>query len=167
MATNWQAAENEYIHGSFTYGEIARRYGVNEPAVRQYARRHDWKKKRRDLSQNVAENAQAIAIERRVNQLTQLNQDDIKISQAIRAQIAKVLSKAAIEDKTLTPAELRSLTGAHESAQRVVRLALGASTENKEFTGAGGESLIPKNELTVEEYLRVREEALKKFDRLH
>jgi hypothetical protein len=60
--------------------------------------------------------------------LTKYNEQDLVAAKAMRALVAKQMMKA--QDQELEPKDLRALSGALESAQRVARLALGASTQN-------------------------------------
>jgi len=124
MATDWTALRIEYINGSMQYKELADAHKLKEGTVRQRANREDWAKERNALSRAVTQTANASLVESRSDQLASFNADDVRIAKAIRAKAAKMLGAAT------SPQDLRALSGAFDTAQKIGRLALGASTEN-------------------------------------
>ena len=94
--------------------------------------------KRQQLSEKVSQEALQKNAEKRINDLTTFNQEDIKISKALRAQVGRHLIKLQQENAYVPVNDLRTLASAAEAAQRIGRLALGAATESSEITGADG-----------------------------
>lgn len=134
MATDWSALELEYVRGSMSYKELGDKHGIKEATVRQRSNRHDWSQKRHELSQKLEAAAQAEHIDKRVDELVKFNEDDLKVARAIRAKIARKISAS----DELSANDLRALAGAHEAAQRVGRLAMGATTENTGMSAPNG-----------------------------
>lgn len=124
MATDWAALRVEYVNGSMDYHELAKAHGLKHATVRQRANREKWQEARHTLSQAVTHAAQAKLTEDRTDELTKFNEDDLKMARAIRAKAARLMGN------DLSAQELRALAGAVDVAQKVGRLALGASTEN-------------------------------------
>ena len=129
MATDWTAIKTEYINGA-EYPALAKRHNIKEATLRQRASRNKWSQERQKASQAVTTKATAVLVESRAEQLANFNADDVRVAKAIRAKAAKLLQAAT------TPHELRSLAGAFDSAQKIGRLALGASTENSNVSTA-------------------------------
>lgn len=124
MATDWAALKVEYVNSSLQYKELADKHGLKEGTVRQRANREKWAEERNALSRAVTQTAQSKLTEDRTDELTKFNEDDLKMARAIRAKAARLMSN------DLSAQELRALAGAVDVAQKVGRLALGASTEN-------------------------------------
>ena len=129
MAIDWTAIKTEYINGA-EYPALAKRHKIKEATLRQRASRNKWSQERQKASQAVTTKATAVLVESRAEQLANFNADDVRVAKAIRAKAAKLLQAAT------TPHELRALAGAFDSAQKIGRLALGASTENSNVSTA-------------------------------
>lgn len=122
--TDWAIIRSEYINSALTYGDLARKHKLNENTVRQRGNRDDWLSARNDVSLSVTREAVRRASEARVDELVKFNADDLKMARVIRARAAQLMAGAT------NATELRALAGAVETAQKVGRLALGATTEN-------------------------------------
>lgn len=128
MAANWPALRVEYVNSALTFGELAKKHGLKEGTVRQRANREGWVVERNAASRAVTAKAEATLGLSRAEELAKFNADDLKMARAIRAKAAQMMAKAN------NPADLRALAGAVDTAQKVGRLALGATTENKGVT---------------------------------
>jgi hypothetical protein len=135
--TDWQALETEFVNGFTSYEDLAIARGINPATLRKRGERGGWTDKRHVLAQSVTNQAQEKLTISRVDELAQFNSDSLDAAKAIRLNAA-----ARLENDGLTPNELRSLAGALEAAQRIGRLALGASTDTKEITGKDGKPLL-------------------------
>lgn len=124
MATDWAALKVEYINSALTYGELADRHGIKAGTVRQRANREGWNDSRNAVSQFVTVTATEQITENRVDELIKFNAEDLATAKAIRNKAI------AMMDGIESPSDLRALAGAIDVAQKVGRLALGASTEN-------------------------------------
>ena len=128
MATDWAALKVEYVNSALTYGELAERHGLKAGTVRQRANREGWNDSRNAVSQFVTKVATEQITENRVDELIKFNAEDLATAKAIRNKAI------AMMDGIESPSDLRALAGAVDVAQKVGRLALGASTENSAQT---------------------------------
>ena len=153
MATDWEKLRAEYVNGCMTFAELADTNGLKPATVRQRATREGWNDERHTLSRAVTQASQERMTTVRVDELAKSNEDNIKLVRAVRSQIAKHFTSAQGNAATIQPAELDVLMRAVERAQKVERLALGASTENNQLTGANGGPIEVKSvrDLTDEE----------------
>jgi len=154
QGTDWEAVRLAYVNSSMSLTEVAEKMGASSAAVRKRAEREGWAEQRRELSQEVAEKAQAAITEKRAKELEEFNETDLRVARALRAQVARVIQASQRkgdgkkgEDETdaapilLSAQDLRALAGTAEVAQRMGRLALGANTDNHVHTGKDGETL--------------------------
>ena len=128
METDWAALKVEYVNSALTYGELAERHGLKAGTVRQRANREGWNDSRNAVSQFVTTSATEQITENRVDELTKFNAEDLATAKAIRNKAI------AMMELVESPSDLRALAGAVDVAQKVGRLALGASTENSAVT---------------------------------
>ena len=124
MATDWPALRVEYVNSAQQYKELAERHGLKEATVRQRANREGWVEERHALSRVVTERASQDLTLARSDDLAKFNADDLRMARAIRAKVAQMMARVNF------PADLRALASAVDTAQKIGRLALGASTEN-------------------------------------
>ena len=124
MATDWPALKSEYINTAIQYKELAVKHNMRSGTIRQRAMREGWVKERVETVKVIATAVNERVSLTRAEELMSFNSDDVKVAKAIRARAASMLKTAT------SPHELRALSGAFESAQKIGRLALGGSTEN-------------------------------------
>lgn len=129
MATDWPALRVAYVNSAMQYKELAAKHGLKEGTVRQRANREDWARERNAASRAVTQASNQQIGLTRVEELVAFNADDVRIAKAIRVKAANMLRTAT------TAQDLRALSGAFDTAQKIGRLALGASTENANITG--------------------------------
>ncbi len=156
MATNWPALRTEYVHGSLTFKELAEKHGLKDGTVRQRAHREGWEAERNATSRAVTQAAQERLTESRSAQLAKFNEDDLRVARAIRARAAAMLGNVQ------QPADLRALASAMDTAQKIGRLALGATTGNTGHSDPDG-GPIPITTVPVNDYLKARQEVLGEF----
>lgn len=128
MATDWTKLRAEYITSASTLRELADRHGIKAAGVMRRAAKEGWDAERKQESARVSKAAIDATVPDRVAELEKFNADDLKMARAIRAKAAQMMAN------TSTPSDLRALAGAVDTAQKVGRLALGASTENSTVT---------------------------------
>ena len=128
MATDWNAIRIEYVNSAKQYKEIADKHGLKEATVRQRANREGWPAERHALSRAVTSDAAQRLSTSRADELARFNEDDLKVARAIRGKAANMLANAS------TPADIRALASAFDTAQKIGRLALGAATESSVVT---------------------------------
>lgn len=108
--------------------ELADKNGLKLSTVTVRASRERWSEERSKSSQNVAEVASADLASRRAEELAKFNEEDLAIAKAIRTKARAMMEEAN------TPQDLKALSGAIDTAQKVGRLALGANTESSIVT---------------------------------
>lgn len=128
MAANWTAIRTAYIHGTDTMRELASKHGIKAAGLMRRAANEGWDAERKRQSAEISKAASATLTDSRTSELARFNADDLRMARAIRSKAAQMMAA------TTTPADLRALAGAVDTAQRVGRLALGASTENSSLT---------------------------------
>jgi hypothetical protein len=143
---DWNKIRLAYVHSTKSFTAIAAEFGVTAAAAAKRCEREGWVRLRREAADALAMQAEQEIERRRLVELTKWNEDDLRMASALRARVARQL--AAAKDATdIGPAQLRQLAGVVESAQRVGRLALGATTEN---SGAAPASAGAVDPVTVE-----------------
>lgn len=128
MATDWTALRVEYVTTSITLRELADRHAIKAAGVMRRAAKEGWEAERKQESAKVSSQAIAASTPERAEELAKFNEDDLRMARAIRDKAASMM------DSDLSPNDLRALAGAVDTAQKVGRLALGASTENSSVT---------------------------------
>ena len=131
MAIDWPALKVEYVNSAMGYRELAEKYGIKEATVRKRVSREGWNEARHTASQFVTTLATEQITENRVDELIKFNKEDLETAKAIRTKAI------AMMDLIESPSDLRALAGAVDVAQKVGRLALGASTENNSHAHKG------------------------------
>ena len=128
VASDWTTIRTEYVHGADTMRELADKHGIKASGLMRRAAKEGWDAERKQKSAAVSRAASDVLTDTRVDALIQFNADDLKMARAIRAKAARMMGD------DLTPQDLRALAGSVDMAQKVGRLALGASTENSSVT---------------------------------
>lgn len=124
---DWLAIQTEFISG-IEYAELSEKYNVKEATIRQRAKRGDWSQQRHSASQAVTDKAIDSIIEVKADLLAKLNETDLSAAQALRDKANELMQSVT------TANELKALSGTFDIAQKISRLALGASTENSTVT---------------------------------
>jgi hypothetical protein len=123
-AIDWIALRTEFVHGAGTLRDLSKKHGIKEGTISSRAARENWQDERRTLQESARQRIDDELIDERVSELAKFNEDDLKVARALRAKAASMLNT------TNGPVNMRALAGVFETAQRMGRLALGASTEN-------------------------------------
>jgi tRNA/tmRNA/rRNA uracil-C5-methylase (TrmA/RlmC/RlmD family) len=148
--TDWTALRTEFVHSSDNLLELAERHGLNKSTVRNRAQRERWQAERDSLRLIATQRADNAIIEVRADELSQFNLRDLEVAKMLKNK-AEAMSKSV--DK---PSDLRALALAFESAQKIGRLALGATTENNGVSGSINTTSVTPKEL-AEAVERVRD----------
>lgn len=128
MATDWAAIKTEYVHGSVTMRELAEKHGIKAAGVMRRAAKEGWEAERKQKSAEVSKGASEALTAGRTDELVRFNAADLEMAKAIRTKAEAMMKEAS------TPQDLKAIAGAIDTAQKVGRLALGASTENSTVT---------------------------------
>lgn len=127
--TDWTTLRLEYINGTLSLRDLARKHGVTPSATLARSARENWEEQRKQLRSSVISVAQEKLTEEHIDKLSEFNAEDIKAAEAIRKKAYELLPF------TTDNAGLRALAGALAEAQKIGRLALGAETANTKTTG--------------------------------
>lgn len=127
--TDWTTLRLEYINGTLSLRDLARKHGLSVSTVGNRAVRHKWEQDRERLRTEAITVAQEKLTEEHIDKLSEFNAEDIKAAEAIRKKAYELLPF------TTDNAGLRALAGALAEAQKIGRLALGAETANTKTTG--------------------------------
>lgn len=157
---DWPRIKLAFVTSNKSVPELAWEFGVNPQTLKKQVERNSWNVERIKFEQESIAKAAEEAAERRVSELLQFNSDDLKVAKAIRARVARRLGAV---DVTIGAAELRMLASAAEAAQRMGRLALGASTDNFGHAGQDGQGPVAVTDVPIGDYLKAREKALGDF----
>lgn len=153
----------EFINGQMTLRDLADKHGMAYDALRKAAARGEWMDERHRASQKVTAEAVNANIQTRVAELAQFNADDLRMAKALRAMAAKTLNDSQRPNgEALTIAQLGQLARLVADAQKIGRLALGASTDNHELTGAG-QGPIQVSDVPLDEYKAALKEVLGEY----
>lgn len=153
----------EFIAGKMTLRDLAEKHGVGYDTLRKAAARGEWMDERHKVSQKVTSDAVSASIQTRVSELSQFNADDLKMAKALRGMAAKLLNDSQKQGaKPLTIGEIGQIARVVGDAQKIGRLALGASTDNHELTGAG-QGPIQVSDIPLKEYEAALQRALEKY----
>ena len=163
--TDWTAIKFQFIQSNVSVADLSRQFGIKEDTIWKRVTRGHWAELRVEAEQKAYADAAASHSKDRVRDLTQFNQDDLTIARTLRNRVAKRLrtKNEAGDELPLTAGELRMLAATAEAAQRMGRLALGASTDNVGHAGTGGEGPVAIVNVSKEEYLKAREEVLQEY----
>lgn len=138
----------EYVNSEITIRELCEKHGVSESAVEAKCYRDDWSEQRRKLQADVLQRVNEKLTDKRVQELSEWNDNDLKVAKALRAKAVNYLTNP---EHKLSPMELRALATTLDSAQKIGRLALGVSTNSSEITGKDGQALMKSLELVFVE----------------
>lgn len=141
--TTWEAARLHYVNGGDSYILTAKKFGLSATAVEKRGQKDGWPEQRQELLDTITLQAQKRRTAQRLAELEAFDDSDLKVAKAIRAQVAKALTAMQKSSLPCDHKALRNLAAAAEVAQRIGRLALGASTGSQEITGKDGQPLTP------------------------
>lgn len=129
LSVDWSAARTVYVNdATSTYRGIAERFGCAENTVRVRACREKWPSSRVQRAELLLTRATQNSVHHAAEELGRYNEADLAMAKALRAAAARQLQPANVD--RLSCADIRALASAVESAQRIGRLALGATASN-------------------------------------
>lgn len=125
---NWNEIKSEFINGSLSLIQISNKYTLKDTTVRSRAKREDWQRQRNELQRIATQMVNEELTNEKVDKLKALNEVDLQAAHDLRKKANELM-------ETVTTAnELKALSGTFDIAQKISRLALGASTENSTVT---------------------------------
>jgi len=128
MAANWSKIKLDYINGTMSLRELAKSFKIKSAGVMAKAAKEKWEDERKQLSAKISKAAGDVIADVRAEELSKFNKDDLRAAKGIRAKAGNMLNV------TLSPQDLSALARVFEAAQKIGRLALGATTESTELT---------------------------------
>lgn len=138
---DWLPVEAAFMADhNLNHEALAKRFGISLISVRKKSAAEKWHVRREEIISKSTLRLQDKIVDQRVKAVDDFNSDDIKLAKAIRAEVARELTRLKSTNK-LDGDKLMKLASAHEKAQKVARLALGLNTNSNELTGKGGEPL--------------------------
>jgi hypothetical protein len=128
MAADWAKIKLEYVNGTMPLRTLAKRHKIKAAGVMARAAKGKWEDERKQLSAKISKAAGEVIAETRAEELSKFNKDDLRAARSIRAKAGNMLAAE------LSPQDLSALARVFEAAQKIGRLALGATTESTEVT---------------------------------
>jgi predicted nucleic acid-binding Zn-ribbon protein len=125
---DWLTLKTKFINGTMSLKDLADEHSIKEGTIRSRAKREDWQRERNELQLIATQTVNELNIADKVDLLAKLNETDLSAAESLRAKANELLATVA------TAAELKALSGTFDVAQKISRLALGASTENSTVT---------------------------------
>lgn len=126
--------ENDGSREFPTLDFLIKKHKVAKSTLYRLAQREGWKTQRETHQKSFELEIEKQRIQRRVEESINFDNSTINLAKAVYATISKMMvdnQKRLSQNLTGMPAhQLRSLTGAAATAQRMAKLALGESTEN-------------------------------------
>lgn len=150
---DWATLKAEYLKGSMSLRELAAQKGISPGTMTARASRDGWEAERSQKQSETVSKAVAKHEAKVVDELAKFNEDDLKIAKALRSKAAALLKT------TSSPMALRSLASTFDVAQKMGRLALGATTENAGVSSPQGGPVATTN-MTPEEFKQAAREVL-------
>lgn len=132
----WAQIKHDYIILSSTPSVLSQKYGASEKSISQRVDREGWYQMRLEAKTKLEDDLLRESAKTRLKELVKFNEDDLKLAKAIRAKVARRLHDAENdpESKAISSSELRTLAATCDTAQKMGRLALGATTQNAGLT---------------------------------
>ena len=124
---DWAAARLDYVsHHELSFGDIASKYHAALGTVWNRASQERWTEQRNKASEELLGKVREKISYSQSEQLARCNQRHLALAEKLEQAVTQRLERAP----ELSENALRNLAVVSEAAQRISRLALGASTEN-------------------------------------
>lgn len=125
---DWDKLTLEFIASGLTIEDFAMVKKIPLGTVNKAASRYKWVEKRSETGKKTVEKSLEVVSDDRAAQLAEQNQKDLTAAALLRDKIMQMVQGGDLETK-----DVRALAGSLKDVQAVVRLALGASTENTDM----------------------------------
>lgn len=119
----------EYINGTLSIGELAKRHGIKYSHLQATASRERWTESRNEILDRINEITYKNQIDERVKKIKKFNDDCVKLANNILAASAKILNEE-IKKEPPSAVRINRVARTIREAQMIGRLSLGVSTEN-------------------------------------
>jgi len=153
LDVDWQVIKSAYVSSNKSLATIAQEFAITPDAVEAQCTRGKWVAERRKLQEAADRELAAKAVALKLKALDEMNNNDVILSKAIKAQVSLKLQSSSVKDENgnvigtnLNPRDIAALSTAHGNAQKAGRLAIGLSTENNAFAG----TVLPAEPASIE-----------------
>lgn len=122
---DWVAIKVQFINSSLSTREFSEKYGIPYGSLSKQVAQGKWLDERKEIGKDTETKSIEFSVNNRAIKLAKVDDDYIELADDFLRK-AKALLK-----EIDSPMALKALTGAMKDTQAMVRLALGASTENQ------------------------------------
>lgn len=132
---DWNGAKAKFVSTRITYIKLAEEFGIREGLLRKRAQREKWPLERREFSQRVVDDAKASVAREIVVGLKEWNADTLVEAERLRESARRLFMRKRTDGRwlfldTVSANNLAAAATTNLAADKLARLALGASTEN-------------------------------------
>lgn len=128
MKADWGKLQAEYITGIMSLRELAANHDIKPATVMARAAKGKWDDLRKQHQAKISSEAIQAAEIDKTEELRIFNQQCVEAARMIRQKSWEMLGVGGN-----SPQDIRALASAIESAQKIGRLALGATTDNADL----------------------------------
>ena len=128
MKADWGKIQAEYVTGIMSMRDLAAAHGIKAAGLMARAVKEGWDELRKQHQTKVSTEAIQAAESDKAEELRIFNAQCIEAARLIRQKSWEMLGVGGN-----SPQDIRALASAIESAQKIGRLALGATTDNADL----------------------------------
>lgn len=136
--TDWNALRVEFVHGSMSMRELAASHGIRPSTLMNQATRHGWEAERVRQRAEASEQAAARLAAQKVDELTKFNEGDLALAKALKVMVGRTIEQWSKSKLQASPNDMAALARTADTAQKIGRLALGATTGNTGLSAPDG-----------------------------
>lgn len=122
---DWVAIKVQFINSSLSISDFSERHNIPFGTLKKQVAQGRWLDERSVIGTEMVRKSTEISIESKALKLAQVDGDCVKTAEEINKKLRELLPTID------SPMALKALSGTLKDTQSVVRLALGASTENQ------------------------------------
>jgi hypothetical protein len=134
----WNAYRTQYITSNITYDKLAKEHKLDPQLLRKRASREQWGVKRKEFGEALTREVGAQVVEVSKEALVEWNEDILvdakRLKEAARRLFMKLENGKWTHRKDVAYGALGAAASAMMNADRIARLAMGASTDNRNNT---------------------------------
>lgn len=125
---DWDKLTIEFVSRNYTLDEFSKLKNIPRGTLNRQSQKLKWYEKREQNGNETITKSFELITDDRAAQLAEQNQKDLSVAALLRDEIVRQVESGGLETK-----DIRALAGSLKDVQAVVRLALGASTENTDM----------------------------------
>lgn len=132
---DWEAMRLKFVTTKMSFAALAREFKVPDDVIRKHARRGEWEKERTEYIENLGKHVKEQTTKEKVDFLTKWNDETLveaqRLREAARRQFMRPMANGEWRfNKHISASAIQAAAAANVSADKLVRLALGVSTDN-------------------------------------